>query len=293
MVAQIGGVELVGVRGRRFRLLDSLFLLRQGLGVDAALLADFRKVAVHVRNLGGGFVDGFQTGPQFLQLLALGPGGNIAEAVLAGFDAEILADCVGNAFGLHFLGVAVLLYDLGSGLVLHDLQPPLKFVFIKMTPPGFFRCRLRVRFCFKAVHEVSLGPTLADHDNLPTGYIFCQRRIVELGVCDLVDQRGDGLHLAHALPDGDGLIGGAEIPVRVRGDGLEGDGDRRGPAQGLRKVQVNVHGQTWKIEDRQVDCRAAFQSKTVSQRVVLFQKGKNIRKTAYLLKGIPHKAKLL
>ena len=59
--------------------------------------------------LGGCSVDGFQAGPKFLQFLALGPGGDIAEAVFGGFNAKILADRIGNAFCFHFLGVAILL----------------------------------------------------------------------------------------------------------------------------------------------------------------------------------------
>ena len=50
------------------------WLLRRGqiLPVYAALLADFRKVSVNIRNqLGGSLVDGFQTGAKLFQLLAL------------------------------------------------------------------------------------------------------------------------------------------------------------------------------------------------------------------------------
>src|SRR5699024_8827385 len=92
------------------QLLDRVLLrLRGGSQVNAALLADFLIVALDVVNqLTGSLVDGLQAGPQLLQLLVLGPGSDVAEAVLAGLDTEILADCIGNALGLHFLGVAVL-----------------------------------------------------------------------------------------------------------------------------------------------------------------------------------------
>ena len=40
--------------------------------IDAALLANLRKVPVNVRNqLGGSLIDGFQTGAKLFQLLAL------------------------------------------------------------------------------------------------------------------------------------------------------------------------------------------------------------------------------
>jgi len=57
--------------------------------------------------LRGGLVYGFQTGTEFLQLLALGPGSDITEAVVGGFNAEILTDGVGNAFRFHFLSIPV------------------------------------------------------------------------------------------------------------------------------------------------------------------------------------------
>ena len=85
---------------------NSLFCLRQR--VNSTLLTDFREVPVNVRNqFRSGTVDGFKTGPEFIQLLALRPCGDVAEAILSGFDAVILADRIGNAFGFHFLGVPV------------------------------------------------------------------------------------------------------------------------------------------------------------------------------------------
>ena len=60
--------------------------------------------------LRGGLVYGFQTGTEFLQLLALGPGSDIAETVVGGFNAEILADGIGNTLRFHFLGIPVLFY---------------------------------------------------------------------------------------------------------------------------------------------------------------------------------------
>ena len=65
-------------------------------------------MALNVRDQSaGGLIDGLQTGSQFFQFLALTPAGNIAEAVFSGLDAKILADCIGDAFSLHFLRVAV------------------------------------------------------------------------------------------------------------------------------------------------------------------------------------------
>ena len=169
-------------------------LLRHGLRVDAALLADFREVLFDFRNqAGSGFVDRFQAGPQLLQLLALGPGGNIPEAVVPGLDAEILADRVGDAFGLDFFGVAVLL----------------DWLRISRCGADFFRLLLLI--------------------------------VVQLGVGDLMHQGGDGLHLTHALADGDGLICKTEIAVRIRGDRREGDRNRRGSPQRLHEHVVLLH----------------------------------------------------
>ena len=76
-------------------------------------------MALNVRDQSaGGLVDGFQTGSQLFQFLALTPACNIAEAVFSGLDAKILADCIGDAFSLHFLRVAVFplfLQKLGEG----------------------------------------------------------------------------------------------------------------------------------------------------------------------------------
>ena len=69
---------------------------------------------------------------------------------------------------------------------------------------------------------------------------------MQLGMGDLMDQGGYGLYLAHALPDGDGLILWTEKAVHLGGQGLEGDRDRGGTAQRLHKnlVLLNIAGQT-------------------------------------------------
>ena len=112
-VRQLGGFRGGGL-GSDLRLRCG-FLLRRclfrlGGQVNAALLTNFLVMPVNVRNqFSGGFVDGLQTGPQFRQLLAMAPAGDISEAVFSGLDTEILADGVGDALGLHLLGVAVFL----------------------------------------------------------------------------------------------------------------------------------------------------------------------------------------
>ena len=86
--------------------------------VDPALLANLRKIAVNVGNQAvGGPVDGLQTGPQLFQLHAVRPGGDIPKAVFAGLNAIVAAHGKGNALGLHFLGVAVLLHLFGVRLL--------------------------------------------------------------------------------------------------------------------------------------------------------------------------------
>ena len=56
---------------------------------------------------------------------------------------------------------------------------------------------------------------------------------------------GNGLHLAHAFPDGDALLIGGKIAVHVCIHRLKLDGDRGGPAQGLHKylIVLDVAGQ--------------------------------------------------
>ena len=76
---------------------------------NALLLANLQIMLLNPGNqLRGGPVYGFQTGTEFFQLLALGPCGNVAEAVVSGFNAEILADGIGNALRFHFFGIPVL-----------------------------------------------------------------------------------------------------------------------------------------------------------------------------------------
>ena len=173
---------------RDFLLGHSLFRLCGQ--VNAALLTDGLIVTVNVRDqLSSGLVDGLQTGPQLRQLFTLAPAGDIAETVLAGLDAVILADGVGDALGLHFLGVAVFLF--GRLLV---------------TGPGRFLLGLGV--------------------------------VVQLAVGDLMDGGGNGLHLAHAFPDGDALLIRREKAVHVGSHRLNSQRHRRGPAQGLHESLV-------------------------------------------------------
>ena len=68
---------------------------------------------------------------------------------------------------------------------------------------------------------------------------------MQLAVGDLMDGGGNGLHLAHACPDGDALLVRREIPVHVGGHRLHGERHRRGPAQGLHEslVVLDIPGQ--------------------------------------------------
>ena len=53
-----------------------------------------------------GLADGVQTGTELRQLGVFRPCCHIAEAVRTGFDAEVGADHIGDAFGLHFFCIA-------------------------------------------------------------------------------------------------------------------------------------------------------------------------------------------
>ena len=85
----------------RNRLLRLIFLLGQ---VNALFLADLGKVFFDTGDhAASSFIDGVQAGPKLRQLPVFAIGGNIAEAVFPGFNAEILADHVRSAFCLDFL----------------------------------------------------------------------------------------------------------------------------------------------------------------------------------------------
>ena len=118
-LVDVGGKPVDGVQFRRSGFLRSrgcllrlLFLLGQ---VNALFLADLGKVLFDTGDhAASGFIDGIQAGPKLRQLPVLAVRGHIAEAVLPGFDAEILADHVGSAFRLDFLD----LVRLGLGRLL-------------------------------------------------------------------------------------------------------------------------------------------------------------------------------
>ena len=61
-----------------------------------------------VYHLGGGRADTVQRGFQLRQLLVAAPAGDIGKGIVRGVNAEVLADHIGNAFGLHLTGRAVL-----------------------------------------------------------------------------------------------------------------------------------------------------------------------------------------
>ena len=94
---------------------------------DAALLADLGKILVNTGDQRVcGLGDGFQAVPQLREGAVLAPCGDIAEAVLAGFDAVILAHGIGNALGLDLFCILVLRLGSravcpGSGLRLRPL----------------------------------------------------------------------------------------------------------------------------------------------------------------------------
>ena len=217
--------------GRFFCGLLGCSLFRLGSQVNTTLLADNLIMSVNVRNqFSGGLVDGLQTGPQLRQRLVLAPGGDIAEAVFAGLDAIILTDGVGDALGLHLLGVAVLDSLFHRRQIFLHLQPPLKLIFVHIAPVilggGLFR------LCFggevQAIIVLDTAPT--HHHDFPGRLRLILFGVVQLAVGDLMDGGGNGLHLAHACPDGDALLVRREIPVHVGGHRLHGERHRRGPA---------------------------------------------------------------
>ena len=238
------GLLVLGAGLRYFfrSLRGCLLRLRGGSQVNAALLADFLVVALDVVNqLTGGLVDGFQAGPQLLQLLVLGPGSDVAKAVLAGLDAEILADRIGNALGFHFLGVAVLGGLFHRCQIFLHLQPPLKPILVHKAPAFLGGGLFRLRFGGEVQAEVMLGAALAHHHDLPGRLRFILFGVVELAVRGLMDSGGNGLHFAHAFPDGDPLLVRGKIAVHVLGHRLKLDGNRSRATQSFHESLIVRH----------------------------------------------------
>ena len=235
------------VKGKLVDVLSQHFdgvtlLLRRGSQVNAALLADLLVVALDVVNqLAGSLVDGLQAGPQLFQLLALGPGCNIAKAVFSGLDSKILADRIGDAFCLHFLGVAILGGLLCRRPIFFHFQPPLKPILVHKAPAIFGGGLFRLCFGGKVQTIVLFGAAFAYHDNLPCRLCLILFGVMELAVCHLMDGGRDGLHLAHPFPDGDSLLIGGEIAVQIGIQRLKLDGDRSGAPQGFQKCLIVRH----------------------------------------------------
>ena len=230
-------------RGLFLRNLLGYLLRLQVCGqVNAALLADFFVVALNVGDqLTGSLVDGLQAGPQLLQLLVLGPGSDVAKAVFTGLDAEILADRIGNALGLHFLGVAVLSGLFHRRQIFLHLQPPLKPILVHKAPAHFGSKLFCLDLSCKSRLKISYCASTAIHDNFPGLLDFIFFRVVELAVCGLMDSGGNSLHLAHAFPDGDPLLLGGKVAVHVASHRLKLDGDRGRAAQSFHERLIMWH----------------------------------------------------
>ena len=75
--------------------------------------------------------------------------------------------------------------------------------------------------------------------------------IMELAVCNFMDSGRNGLHLAHAFPDGDALLVGGKIAVRVGDHRLKLNRNRGRASQGFQKGFIVRHsprkagGQLW------------------------------------------------
>ena len=205
-VVQIGGKLLNAVRGRCFRrcLLQPGFhrrrrdlSLQRGLfrlgQVNAPLFTNLLEMPVNVVNqLIGGPADGFQTGFQLRQRFFAAPPGNIAKAILAGLEAEVLTDGIGYAFRLHFLSIAVLW------------------------------------LCFLLRSGGGRQPVL-----------FLQ---MQHGMGNLVDGRAHCLHLSHTLFDSNVPCVQVQKPVHALfPNGIDGDGHRRSPPQGLHENLIILH----------------------------------------------------
>ena len=96
-----------------------------------------------------------------------------------------------------------------------------------------------------------LDTALTYHHDLPGRLRFILFGVVELAVRGLMDGGRNGLHLAHAFPEGDPLLLGGKIAVHVRGHRLKLDGNRGGTPYRLQERLIVRHrpgqagGQLW------------------------------------------------
>ena len=249
--------------------------------INPTLFAYFLIVALNVRDQSArGLIDGLQTGSQLFQFLALTPACNIAEAVFSGLNAKIFADCVGDAFSLHFLRVAVFplfLQKLGEGRkAANKIQP----FFLGQDQASIFRQLQRLcqqnGTCMVYNHlffytdrlsgvVVRTAQVIAINalrqiitDNPPigeqTGFIkqldflillvignLNLFLIVELAVGNLVYCGRNRLHLTHALTNGNFLMIGRKIAVRIGGHCFKSNRHRCAAAQGLHECLIIWH----------------------------------------------------
>ena len=153
-------------------------------------------------------------------------------------DTEILTDRIGNALGLHFLGVAVLGGLFHRCQIFLHLQLPLKLILVHKAPAFLGSGLFRLCFGGEVQTEVMLGAALAHHHDLPGRLRFVLFGVVELTVRGFMDSGGNSLHLAHTFPNGDPLLLGGEIAVHIGCHWLKFDGDRGGAAQGFQKSLI-------------------------------------------------------
>ena len=249
--------------------------------VDSALFADFLIVALNVGDQSaGGFVDGLQTGSQFFQLLALTPTGNIAKAVFSSLDAKILADRIGDAFSLHFFRVTIFplfLQKLGEGrkatgkiqpFFLGQHQASIFRQFQRLCQQNgacmvynhsFFHTDRISRIVVRTAQIITINALwqiIASNPSVGEQTKFIKQLdllillvignldlflIVELAVSNLVNRGRNRLHLAHALTNGNFLMIGRKIAVRIGGHCFKSNRHRCAAAQGLHECLIIWH----------------------------------------------------
>ena len=169
IVGQIAGRQPIRyLNGICWLLYRGGFRLYLCMRVDSALFADFLIVALNVGDQSaGGFVDGLQTGSQLFQFLALTPTGNIAKAIFSSLDAKIFADCIGDAFSLHFFRVTVFDCLFFCGCIFLNCKTPFKLIFVHITPIHIRSKLFGFFFCGKIQLEIMFGSTFTLLHNLP------------------------------------------------------------------------------------------------------------------------------
>ena len=216
----------------------------------------------------------------YFQLFALAPACNIAKAVFSCLNSKIFADCIGDAFSLHFFRVTIFplfLQKLGEGRkATGKIQP----FFLGQHQASIFRQFQRLchqngacmvynhsffhtdrisRIVVRTAQIIAINALwqiIASNPSVGEQTKFIKQLdllillvignldlflIVELAVSNLVNRGRNRLHLAHALTNGNFLMISRKIAVRISSHCFKSNRHRCAAAQGLHECLIIWH----------------------------------------------------